>query len=52
MALNLANLCLLFGIACVTVMELERDLALRNAAKHFTHTAWQARKPSKGNGEE
>ena len=31
----LSNLCLLFGIACVTVMELERDLALRNAAGHL-----------------
>lgn len=47
----LSNLCLLFGIACVTVMELERDLALRNAAGHFIF-AWQARKAIKGNGEE
>lgn len=45
----LPNLCLLFGIACVTVMELERDLAFRNAAWHL-HRPGRQGWPSKETG--
>lgn len=43
----LPNLCLLFGIACVTVMELEQGLAVRNAAGHL-QLAWQAKETGGG----
>ena len=48
----LPNLCLLFGIACVTVMELERDLASRNAPGHLRWPGRQGGPSRETNGEE